>query len=158
MGDCGGRVVKGLGDGILATFDAPARGLRCADALRAALAAAGIPIRAGVHTGEVELRGEDVSGIGVHIAARVAALAGAGELLASRTVKDLVTGSGYSFDSRGLHSLQGDPGAVGAARRQVRRGICAPQSPVAEKCSGSIGPRTPPTSSRARYPASTAIS
>ena len=107
VSDCGGRVVKGLGDGILATFDAPARGLRCADALRAALAAAGIPIRAGVHTGEVELRGEDVSGIGVHIAARVAALAGAGELLASRTVKDLVTGSGYSFDSRGLHSLKG---------------------------------------------------
>ena len=109
VGDCGGRVVKSTGDGILATFDAPARGLRCADTLLAALAHAGIAIRAGVHTGEVELRGEDVSGIGVHIAARVAALAGAGELLASRTVKDLVAGSGYSFDSRGLHALRGIP-------------------------------------------------
>jgi class 3 adenylate cyclase len=107
VGACGGRVVKGTGDGILATFDAPSRGLKCADALLAALASAGIPVRAGVHTGEVELRGEDVSGIGVHIAARVAALADAGELLASRTVKDLVTGSEHSFDSRGVHSLMG---------------------------------------------------
>jgi len=106
---CGGRLVKGTGDGVLATFDAPARGLRCADTLRTALADAGIPIRAGVHTGEIELRGEDVSGIGVHIAARVAALAGAGELLASRTVKDLVAGSDYAFASRGTHSLKGVP-------------------------------------------------
>jgi class 3 adenylate cyclase len=69
----------------------------------------GVAIRAGVHRGEVELRGEDVSGIGVHIAARVAALAGSGELLASRTVKDLVAGSGYAFASRGVHSLKGVP-------------------------------------------------
>jgi pimeloyl-ACP methyl ester carboxylesterase/class 3 adenylate cyclase len=106
---CGGRLVKGTGDGVLATFDAPARGLRCADTLRTSLARAGIAIRAGVHTGEIELRGEDVSGIGVHIAARVAALAGAGELLASRTVKDLVAGSDYAFASRGVHSLKGVP-------------------------------------------------
>ena len=106
---CGGRLVKGTGDGMLATFDAPARGLRCADTLRTSLADAGIAIRAGVHTGEIELRGEDVSGIGVHIAARVAALAGAGELLASRTVKDLVAGSDYTFASRGVHSLKGVP-------------------------------------------------
>jgi class 3 adenylate cyclase len=105
--ECGGRVVKSTGDGLLATFDAPIRGLRCADTLRSALADAGIPIRAGVHTGEIELRGEDVAGIGVHIAARVAALAGAGELLASRTVKDLVAGSDYAFSSRGAHSLKG---------------------------------------------------
>ncbi len=109
VGDCGGRVVKSTGDGILATFDAPARGLRCAEELRTALASAGIAIRAGVHAGEVELRGGDVSGIGVHIAARVAALADAGELLASRTVKDLVAGSGYTFDSRGVHALRGIP-------------------------------------------------
>jgi class 3 adenylate cyclase len=104
-----GRLVKGTGDGMLATFDAPARGLRCADELRSSLADAGIAIRAGVHTGEIELRGEDVAGIGVHIAARVAALADSGELLASRTVKDLVAGSDYTFASRGVHSLKGVP-------------------------------------------------
>jgi class 3 adenylate cyclase len=82
VSEWGGRLVKGTGDGMLATFDAPARGLRCADTLRSSLADAGIPIRAGVHTGEIELRGEDVAGIGVHIAARVAALADSGELLA----------------------------------------------------------------------------
>jgi class 3 adenylate cyclase len=109
VADCGGRLVKGTGDGMLATFDAPARGLGCADTLRSSLADAGIAIRAGMHTGEIELRGDDISGIGVHIAARVAALAGSGELLASRTVKDLVAGSGYAFTSRGLHSLKGVP-------------------------------------------------
>ena len=109
VSDCGGRLVKGTGDGVLATFDAPARGLRCADTLRSSLSDAGIAIRAGVHTGEVELRGDDVSGIGVHIAARVAALAGSGELLASRTVKDLVAGSDFAFTSRGVHSLKGVP-------------------------------------------------
>ncbi len=109
VSDWDGRLVKGTGDGMLATFDAPARGLRCADELRASLADAGIAIRAGVHTGEIELRGEDVSGIGVHIAARVAALANPGELLASRTVKDLVAGSDYTFASRGVHSLKGVP-------------------------------------------------
>jgi class 3 adenylate cyclase len=105
----GGRLVKGTGDGVLATFDAPARGLRCADMLRSSLADAGIAIRAGVHTGEIDLRGDDVSGIGVNIAARVAALAASGELLASRTVKDLVAGSDYAFASRGVHSLKGVP-------------------------------------------------
>jgi class 3 adenylate cyclase len=107
--DCGGRLVKGTGDGVLATFDAPSRGLQCATALRSLLSDVGLAIRAGVHTGEVELRGDDVAGIGVHIAARVAALAGSGELLASRTVKDLVAGSGFAFDSRGVHSLKGVP-------------------------------------------------
>ena len=109
VADCGGRLVKGTGDGVLATFDAPARGLQCANMLRSSLSDVGIAIRAGVHTGEVELRGDDVAGIGVHIAARVAALAGSGELLASRTVKDLVAGSGYAFASRGVHSLKGVP-------------------------------------------------
>jgi class 3 adenylate cyclase len=107
---CTGRLVKRTGDGILATFDAPAHGLECAKALRAALAHAGIDIRAGVHTGEVELREDDVAGIGVNIAARVAALAGASELLVSRTVRDLVAGGGYSFTSRGSHPLKGVPG------------------------------------------------
>ena len=109
VADCGGRFVKGTGDGVLATFDAPSRGLRCADTLRSALSDAGIAIRAGVHTGEVELRGNDVAGLGVHIAARVGALADSGELLASRTVKDLAAGSGYTFTSRGSHRLKGVP-------------------------------------------------
>jgi class 3 adenylate cyclase len=106
---CGGRFVKETGDGVLAVFDAPARGIECAKRLRSALSHAGIAIRAGIHTGEIELRGEDVSGIGVHIAARVAALADAGELLVSRTVKDLVAGSEYAFASRGAHRLRGIP-------------------------------------------------
>ncbi len=109
VADCRGRFVKGTGDGVLATFDAPSRGLRCADMLRSMLADAGIAIRAGVHTGEVELRGDDVAGIGVHIAARVASLAGPGELLASRTVRDLSAGSGYTFTERGMHTLKGVP-------------------------------------------------
>jgi len=109
VAEYGGRVVKSTGDGVLATFDAPVRGLRCADTLRSTLAQAGIPIRAGVHAGEIELRGDDVAGIGVHIAARVAAHAGEGELLASRTVRDLVAGSDYAFASRGMHTLQGVP-------------------------------------------------
>ncbi len=109
IGSYGGRFVKETGDGVLAVFDAPARGIECAKQLRSALSHAGIAIRAGIHTGEVELRGDDVSGIGVHIAARVAALAGAGELLVSRTVKDLVAGSEYAFASRGHHRLRGIP-------------------------------------------------
>ncbi len=104
---CEGRLVKGTGDGVLATFGSPADAIDCARALRSALSHAGIPIRAGVHTGEIEMRGEDVSGIGVHIAARVAAIAGAGELLVSRTVRDLVGGAGYEFFSRGVHPLKG---------------------------------------------------
>jgi class 3 adenylate cyclase len=107
--ECGGRVVKGTGDGLLATFDAPALALHCAKALRSVLSNVGIAIRAGVHTGEVELRGDDVAGIGVHIAARIAALASSGELLASRTVRDLVAGSPYTFTSCGLHDLRGMP-------------------------------------------------
>jgi class 3 adenylate cyclase len=105
----GGRFVKETGDGVLAMFEAPARGIECAKRLRSALSHAGIAIRAGIHTGEVELRGDDVSGIGVHIAARVAALAGTGELLALRTVKDLVAGTEYTFASRGVLRLRGIP-------------------------------------------------
>ena len=105
----GGRFIKETGDGVLAVFDSPAQGIECAKRLRSALSHAGIAIRAGIHTGEVEVRGEDVSGIGVHIAARIAALAGAGELLASRTVKDLVAGSEYLFATRGVLRLRGVP-------------------------------------------------
>jgi class 3 adenylate cyclase len=105
----GGRLVKGTGDGLLATFDAPGRCLACASALRGALTQAGIEIRAGAHTGEIERRGEDIGGVGVHIAARVQALAGPGQIVASRTVKDLVTGSGLHFLDGGTHRLKGVP-------------------------------------------------
>lgn len=106
----GGRLVKSLGDGALATFDSPARALRCAGDIVEGLGARGIEVRAGVHTGECERRGEDLGGIAVHIAARVGALAGAGEVLLTRTVRDLVFGSELSFDERGEHELRGVPG------------------------------------------------
>ena len=105
-----GRVVKSLGDGLLATFDGPARAIRCARAIVDALAALGLELRAGIHTGECERRGNDLGGIAVHIGARVAACAGAGEVLVSGTVKDLVFGSGIEFEDRGSRSLKGVPG------------------------------------------------
>ena len=104
-----GRVVKSTGDGALATFDGPARALECAANLRDALRELGIEIRTGVHTGEVEIRGGDLGGIAVHIAARIEALARPGEILVSRTVTDLVAGSGLAFDERGVHALKGLP-------------------------------------------------
>jgi len=105
-----GRLVKSTGDGVLATFDGPARAVRCARSIRDALRALGLESRAGVHTGEVELRGDDVGGIAVHLGARVAALADAGDVLVSRTVVDLVAGSGLEFADRGAHQLKGVPG------------------------------------------------
>jgi class 3 adenylate cyclase len=105
----GGRMVKQTGDGMLATFDGPARGVQCAQLLSDTLAPLGLPIRAGLHTGEVERRGEDVGGIAVHIGARVASLAGAGEVYVSRTVRDLVVGSDLHFEDRGTHELKGVP-------------------------------------------------
>jgi class 3 adenylate cyclase len=104
-----GTEVKTVGDGFLATFDGPARAIQCALAVRQNVQPLGLDVRAGLHTGEVERRGEDVGGIAVHIGARVAALAGAGEVLASSTVKDLVVGSGIEFESRGSHTLKGVP-------------------------------------------------
>lgn len=105
-----GRVVKSTGDGILALFDGPGRGLIAAADLRSALDRVGLSIRAGLHTGEVEMRGDDVAGIGVHIAARVMGEAQPGEVLASRTVRDLVYGSSFDFVGRGLHHLKGIDG------------------------------------------------
>jgi len=104
-----GTFVKSTGDGILATFDGPARAIACAVALRSGLRSLGLELRAGIHTGEIEGRGEDIGGIGVHIAARVEAAAQPGEVLVSRTVKDLVVGSGFTFTSRGRHALKGVP-------------------------------------------------
>lgn len=104
-----GREMGTAGDGFLATFDGPARAVRCAMAIRGPLEDIGIRIRAGVHTGEVELMGDDIGGIAVHIGARVAAMAGPGEVLVSSTVKDLVAGSGLEFEDRGEHELKGVP-------------------------------------------------
>jgi class 3 adenylate cyclase len=106
-----GREVKTTGDGFLATFDGPARAIRAANAIRAGLRELELEIRVGLHTGECELLGEDIGGIAVHIAARVMAAAGAGEILCSRTVKDLVAGAGYAFADRGAHRLKGIPDA-----------------------------------------------
>ena len=105
-----GLVVKKLGDGILATFDGPARAVRAAVAIRDELGAHGVLVRAGLHTGEIEFRDDDVTGMAVHTGARVAALAQANEVLASSTVKDLIAGSGIEFDDRGEHELKGVPG------------------------------------------------
>ena len=107
----GGREVKTTGDGFLAAFDGPAKAIRAADAIRAGLAELGLEIRVGLHTGEVELFDDDIGGIAVHIAARVMAAAGAGEIVCSRTVKDLVAGSGFAFEDRRTHRLKGVPDA-----------------------------------------------
>jgi class 3 adenylate cyclase len=105
-----GQEVDTAGDGFLATFDGPARAIRCAIELVDSIRRLGLDIRAGVHTGEVEVRGRGISGIAVHTGARVAALAGPGEVLVSSTVRDLVAGSGTSFQDRGEHELRGVPG------------------------------------------------
>jgi class 3 adenylate cyclase len=103
----GGRLVKSTGDGILAVFDGPGRGIRCALGLRKELHDSGIEIRAGLHAGEVDLRGDDLGGIAVHIAARIMAAADPGEVLVSRTVRDLVAGSDIALEDRGTHTLRG---------------------------------------------------
>jgi class 3 adenylate cyclase len=104
-----GRYVDSTGDGLLATFDGPARAVRCAQAIGVSVRDLGIQVRAGVHTGEVELEGNAVRGIAVHMGARVAALAGPSEVLVSQTVKDLVAGSGLTFEDAGEHELKGVP-------------------------------------------------
>jgi class 3 adenylate cyclase len=95
----------------LATFDGPARAIRCAAAIRDAVPSLGLELRSGLHTGEVELRGDDVTGLAVVIGARVSALAGPGKIVVSRTVVDLVAGSGIEFEDRGEHELKGVPGS-----------------------------------------------
>jgi class 3 adenylate cyclase/pimeloyl-ACP methyl ester carboxylesterase len=106
-----GTEVSTAGDGLLATFDGPARAVRCAQGICEAVKPLGLEVRAGCHTGEIELLGADVGGIAVHIGARVAALAGPSEVLVSSTVKDLVAGSGLTFEDRGEHELKGVPGS-----------------------------------------------
>ena len=105
-----GREVKTVGDGFVATFDSPGRAIECALAIRDALTGFGIDVRAGIHTGEIEVRGDDVAGIAVHIGARVSALAGPSEVLVSSAVPPLMVGSGTEFTDRGEHELKGVPG------------------------------------------------
>ncbi len=109
LGRFRGREIKTMGDGFLATFDGPARGVRCAEAIAAGVQPLGIEIRAGLHTGEVAFEGDDVAGLGVAIGARVGAKAGPNEVLVSQTVKDLVAGSGLTFEDAGEHELKGVP-------------------------------------------------
>jgi len=105
-----GREVNTSGDGFLAMFDGPQRAIRCAMAIRDAVRSLGIQVRAGLHTGECEVRGDDIGGIAVHIGARVSALAGPNDVLVSSTLRDLVIGSGLEFEDRGAHQLKGVPG------------------------------------------------
>jgi class 3 adenylate cyclase len=126
-----GRLVKSTGDGVLATFDGPGRAVRFALAIREGVQTMGLELRAGVHTGECEVLANDVAGIAVHLAARVEAAAGPGDVLTSGTVKDLVVGSGLEFEDRGRHVLKGVPGewplyaATGDAERR-RPAVAAP--------------------------------
>jgi len=110
LGRFRGRLVDKTGDGILAVFDGPARGVRCATTIAESVRGIGLEVRAGLHTGEVEVRGDRLAGIAVHIASRVSSLAGPGEVLVSSTVKDLVAGSGIRFADHGTHALKGVPG------------------------------------------------
>jgi class 3 adenylate cyclase len=107
----GGKLVKTMGDGVLATFDGPAAAIRCAKAMADGVTQIGVSIRCGVHVGEIEQRDEDIAGIAVHTAARICSAAQAGEILVSRTVTDLVAGSGIEFEDRGEHQLKGVPGS-----------------------------------------------
>jgi len=102
-----GRVIKTLGDGFLATFDGPARAVHCASNIVASVRLLGLEARTGLHTGEVQFSGNDVAGLAVTVAARISAMAGAGQILVSRTVRDLVVGSGIHFTDYGTHSLKG---------------------------------------------------
>jgi class 3 adenylate cyclase len=106
-----GHEIKTTGDGFLATFDGPARAIRCASAIRDEARELGLEIRAGLHTGEVEMRGRDITGIAVHIGQRVSSVAGAGEVMVSGTVRDLVVGSQIQFEERGEHELKGIDGS-----------------------------------------------
>jgi class 3 adenylate cyclase len=136
----GGTVVKSTGDGHLTTFDGPTQAIRCAEALRADAERLGVEIRSGIHTGECELLDSDIGGIAVHIAARILGQASAGEILVSRTVRDLVVGSGAGFDDRGSVELRGVPGSWQLLA--VERHGPAPGSPEAKLASTSTpGPR-----------------
>jgi class 3 adenylate cyclase len=105
-----GRVIKSVGDGFVASFDSPGRAIECAGAIRQTLGTFDLAVRAGIHTGEIEIRGDDIAGLAVHIGARISAAAGPGEIMVSSTVKDLVAGSTTQFEDRGERELRGVPG------------------------------------------------
>lgn len=137
----GGTVVKSTGDGHLATFDGPTQAIRCAEAVRNDAESLGVEIRAGIHTGECELLDADIGGIAVHIAARILGRAGAGEILVSRTVSDLVVGSGTGFEDRGNVELRGVPGTWQLLA--VDRSGAQPGTPEAKLVSAPTpGPRS----------------
>ena len=123
LGRFRGREVNTSGDGFLAMFDGPQRAIRCAMAIRDAVQALGIEVRAGLHTGECEVRGDDIGGIAVHIGARVSALAGPNDVLVSSTLRDLVIGSGLEFEERGAHAAQGRARRMAPLRRRLFKGI-----------------------------------
>jgi class 3 adenylate cyclase len=106
-----GRLIKTTGDGVLATFDGPAIAIRCAEAIAQRANAIGLQVRAGIHTGEVEQRGDDIAGIAVHVAQRICATAEGDQIVVSRTVVDLTAGSDIRYDDKGQHQLKGVPGA-----------------------------------------------
>lgn len=144
----GGRVIKTMGDGFLAMLDGPARAVRCAEAIRDSVAELGIQLRAGVHTGEVELIGEDVGGMAVHIGARVCAEATPGEVWVSGTVHDLVVGSQLRFVERGVRALKGVPGewrlyAVGDAGPQGDMGNARDNMRLMDKAAVQLARRAP---------------
>jgi class 3 adenylate cyclase len=131
-----GQVIKSTGDGILATFDGPARAVRCAAEMLDAAHRQGITLRAGLHTGEIEIRPTDVVGIAVHTANRIAALADPGEILVSRTVVDLTAGSGLHFAARGEHQLKGVPGIWATFAAEMPSPAKASSTPI----TGQYGP------------------
>jgi class 3 adenylate cyclase len=122
----GGREVGNRGDGFVGIFASPTRAVRCAAAIGDAIAQLGLTVRSGVHVGEVELKGDEISGIAVHIAARIAAIARPGEPVVSKTVRDLVAGSGLAFEDRGVHRLRGLPEEI---RLYAMRTVGAAQTP-----------------------------
>ena len=130
-----GREIKTLGDGFLATFDGPGRAIRCACAIREDVAALGVDIRAGVHTGECEVMGDDIGGMAVHIGARVIGQAPPGAVLVTGAVRDLVVGSGIEFADRGTHRLKGVPGEWQLL--EVAAGGADPELTVDAKVAGS---------------------
>jgi class 3 adenylate cyclase/alpha-beta hydrolase superfamily lysophospholipase len=137
-----GRLVKLLGDGMLATFESPAGAVRCGTELSGSLASLGLPVRAGVHTGECEVMGEDLGGMAVHIGARIGAVAGPGEVLVSSTVAELVMGSGLCFEERGSHELKGVPGRWRLlAVADERRPEPLPHSALERQAGGRVAAR-----------------
>ena len=152
-----GRAVKSTGDGILATFDGPGRAIRCAQAITESVKQLGIEVRAGLHVGECDVRGDDLGGIAVHIASRIADLAAPGEVLVSRTVVDLVAGSTIGFEERDTHQLRGVPGSwpLFAATSDgssgpvaITRGSCASRSRCDQLAARPARPTTAPPSAR----------